>query len=328
MAGLDYWMHVHYRRRRIDATRSVIGSVSAATERSDARRKQHNPRIATRAGTRMAKRLRPSGSPMRRRCHPPCPSSAAESARALLATLAALLLAACAPLPERIGHPAEWVPSPNFNDRRPAYVILHHTTNDTAEQALRTLTDPLREVSAHYLVGRDGRIVQLVDERRRAWHAGQSRWGADADINSSSIGIELDNNGREPFAAAQIDALLRLLADLKSRYKIPTENFLGHADVAPGRKVDPSAHFPWRRLAQQGFGLWCDPPWPPAPEGFDADLGLQALGYDLARREAAIQSFKLHYVQTVVDAILTLADRDLLHCLLQTRARARAETGG
>lgn len=269
---------------------------------------------------------RPRESPMRLRR--PIPSVFAADARGccrFAAIAMALLLAACAPLPERIGHPSEWVPSPNFNDRRPAYVILHHTTNDTAEQALRTLTDPVREVSAHYLVGRDGRIVQLVDERRRAWHAGQSRWGSDADINSSSIGIELDNNGREPFAAAQIDALLRLLADLKSRYKIPAENFLGHADVAPGRKVDPSAHFPWRALAQQGYGLWCDPPWPPAPEGFDADLGLQALGYDLARRDAAIQSFKLHYVQTVVDGTLTSSDRDLLYCLLQVRARARAE---
>jgi len=240
---------------------------------------------------------------------------------------AMLIVVGCAPMAERIGHPASaWTPSPNFNDRRPTYVILHHTTNDTAEHALRTLTDPLREVSAHYLIGRDGRVFQLVDERRRAWHAGLSRWGADADINSSSIGIELDNNGREPFADPQIDALLRLLNDLKSRYKIPTENFLGHADVAPGRKVDPSARFPWRRLAQQGFGLWCDPPTPEAPTAFDADLGLQALGYDLSRREAAIQSFKLHYVQTTVDGTLTPTDRDLLYCLLQSRMRVRTES--
>lgn len=244
----------------------------------------------------------------------------------LLAFAATVLTSACAPLPERIGHPSEWVASPNHNDRRPTYVVLHHTTNDTAAQALRTLTDPVREVSAHYLVGRDGRIYQLVDERRRAWHAGQSRWGSDADLNSSSIGIELDNNGREPFPDEQIDALLRLLGDLQSRYKIPTENILGHADVAPGRKVDPSAWFPWRRLAQHGFGLWCDPPSPPAPAGFDADLGLQALGYDITRREAAIRAFRLRYVQTTVDGDLTPTDRDLLSCLLQARARVRAES--
>lgn len=236
----------------------------------------------------------------------------------------AVLLGACAPVQPRVGHPSTWIESPNFNLRRPSYVIVHHTTNDTAEQALRTLTDPLREVSSHYLVGRDGRIFQLVDERFRAWHAGRSRWGSDADLNSSSIGIELDNNGNEPFPPRQIDALLELLGDLKARYKIRTENFLAHADVAPGRKVDPSAWFPWRELAKQGFGLWCEPPLPAAPFGFDAELGLQALGYDLARRDAAVAAFKLRYVQTKVDVELTPRDRDLVYCLLQDRARLRS----
>lgn len=253
------------------------------------------------------------------------PSACCSRRRPAAAAALALLVGACAPLPERLGHPAQWVESPNFNHRRPSYVVLHHTTNDTAEQALRTLTDPMREVSAHYLVGRDGQIYQLVDERFRAWHAGRSRWGADADLNSSSIGIELDNNGREPFPEAQIEALLRLLDDLKTRYRIPTENFLAHADVAPGRKVDPSAWFPWRQLAAHGFGLWCDPPIAVAPPGFDAELGLQALGYDLGRPEAAIQAFKLRYVQATVDGELTAADRDLAYCLLQARTRLRSE---
>lgn len=236
----------------------------------------------------------------------------------------ALVVAACAPMPERIGHPSGWIESPNFNLRRPSYVILHHTTNDTAEQALRTLTDPLRQVSSHYLVGRDGRIFQLVDERFRAWHAGRSRWGADADLNSSSIGIELDNNGYEPFPQPQIDALLQLLGDIKTRYKIRTENFLAHADVAPGRKVDPSAWFPWRELARKGFGLWCEPPLPAAPFGFDAELGLQALGYDFTRRDAAVAAFKLRFVQTTVDHDLTPGDRELVYCLLQERTRLRS----
>ena len=234
-----------------------------------------------------------------------------------------LLVAACAPTPKRVGYPSEWVASPNFNDRRPNYVVLHHTSNDSAEHTLRTLTDPRREVSAHYVIARDGQIFQLVDERYRAWHAGRSRWGADADLNSSSIGIELDNNGNEDFTAAQIDVLLGLLADLKNRYRIPTENFVGHADVAPGRKVDPSALFPWRLLAQHGFGLWCDTPVSSAPIEFDADLALQALGYDLSNREAAVHAFKLHFVQSNVETGLAQSDRDLLHCLLQTRARQR-----
>jgi N-acetylmuramoyl-L-alanine amidase len=235
--------------------------------------------------------------------------------------IVSLLLAACAPAPPRVGFAAaEWIASTSFNERRPNYVVLHHTSDDTADEALRTLTDPLREVSAHYVVGRDGKVFQLVDERQRAWHAGRSRWGADTDLNSSSIGIELDNNGSEPFAGVQIDALLALLADIKTRHRIPTANFLGHADIAPGRKVDPSARFPWRVLAQRGFGLWCDPPLPAAPIGFDPDLGLQALGYDLANREAAVRAFKLHFVQTDVTPVMTFQDTDMLHCLLVRRA--------
>ena len=235
----------------------------------------------------------------------------------------AAFISACAPTPERIGSPSAWVASPSYNDRRPNYVVLHHTSDDTAEDTLRTLTDPLREVSSHYLIGRDGKIYQLVDERYRAWHAGESNWGADADLNSSSIGIELDNNGREPFPPAQVDALLRLLGDIKLRYRIPTANFIGHADVAPGRKTDPSAHFPWRRLAQDGYGLWCDPPFPAAAATFDAELGLQILGYDLSNRDAAIRAFKLHFVPTESSATLLASDRDLIYCLLDARTRSR-----
>jgi N-acetylmuramoyl-L-alanine amidase len=233
-----------------------------------------------------------------------------------------LLATACAPAPQRVGFPAsEWVPSPNFNDRRANFVVLHHTSDDTASDALRTLTDPLREVSAHYLIARDGALYQLVDERHRAWHAGQSRWGAETDLNSSSIGIELDNNGREPFPSVQVDALLALLADLKTRHHIPRANFLGHADIAPGRKVDPSALFPWRLLAQNGFGIWCDPPLPAAPAGFDAELALQALGYDTTNRDAAVHAFKLHFLQDDFTPQMTARDQDLLYCLLQRRTQ-------
>ena len=200
--------------------------------------------------------------------------------------------------------------------------MLHHTSNDAARDALRTLTDPAREVSAHYVVGRDGALYQLVDERHRAWHAGVSRWGAITDLNSVSIGIELDNNGREPFPQAQIDALLRLLAELKARYSIPQANFVGHADVAPGRKVDPSRHFPWRALAERGFGFWCDPPLPPAPPGLDFELGLRAMGYNTTTLDASISAFKLHFIQDDVSTAITPRDRDMLSCLLQKRAAA------
>jgi len=235
---------------------------------------------------------------------------------------ASILLGGCAQAPERIGAEAVWLPSPNFNERRPSYVVLHHTSDNRAAEALRTLTDPLREVSAHYLVARDGTVYQLVDERHRAWHAGRSQWGGDYDLNSSSIGIELDNNGNEPFPLLQIDALVRLLVEVRSRYRIPAPNFLGHADVSPGRKVDPSVYFPWRLLAQQGFGIWCDPPFAPAPPNFDPLLGLAALGYDTRNPSAAIYSFKLHFVQDDTTSVLGPADSDRLYCLLGARAQS------
>ena len=211
----------------------------------------------------------------------------------VLAAACAALLGGCAPLPQQPG--MNWVPSPNYNERRPNYVILHHTSNDTLDEALRTLTTPARMVSAHYLIGRDGSVVQIVDENARAWHAGESWWGGLTDLNSASIGIELDNNGREPFPDTQIDVLIALLADIRARHGIPAANFIGHADVAPGRKIDPSAFFPWRRLAGHGFGLWCDEPPDTAPQHLDLALLLAALGYDSARLAAARQAFLLHH---------------------------------
>jgi N-acetylmuramoyl-L-alanine amidase len=231
----------------------------------------------------------------------------------LIALLA--LLAACTPLPQRAGIPTAWQGSPSFGERRPNFVIIHHTSDDTAEQALRTLSNPARSVSAHYLIGRDGGIIQLVDERARAWHSGESRWGADTDINSASLGIELDNNGREPFADVQISALLRLLADIKSRYLIPAANFLGHADVAPRRKTDPSRYFPWKTLADQGYGLWCDPPYPEPPAGFDTMAALRALGYDGSNGDAAVRAFKLHFLPDEPAPDMTGGSRALLYCL-------------
>lgn len=236
-----------------------------------------------------------------------------------VAVLSALSVAACVPLPPRTSLPVEQRPSPNFGERRPAFVILHHTSDSDAEKALRTLTDPVRQVSAHYLIGRDGRIYYLVDELARAWHAGESFWAGIRDLNSVSIGIELDNDGEEPFPDAQIDALLALLSDLKERYAIPTANFLGHGDVAPWRKTDPGRHFPWRRLAQHGFGLWCDPPYPPAPPGLDTWILLGALGYDVSRPHAAAAAFKRHFVPHDASEQMTEEDRALLHCLVRKR---------
>lgn len=247
----------------------------------------------------------------------------------------ALAAAACAPVPPRFapGVPVHWIASPNFDLRRPQYVILHHTTNDTAVQALATLTNPGLMVSAHYLVGRDGTVYQLVDERHRAWHAGASRWGSDADINSASIGIELDNNGHEPYPEAQLQALLALLADVKARHDIPRENFLAHGDVAPGRKVDPGAHFPWKLLAQRGFGMWCDSDVTPAQAGAPLDFArpggaldpglrrddelLALVGYDTTNVAAAIGAFNRHFMALEDEPALSEEGRAVLECLVR-----------
>jgi N-acetylmuramoyl-L-alanine amidase len=247
--------------------------------------------------------------------------------RCVWTALLAVIVSSCAPLAPRIGSPAQWRPSANFDERRPNFVIIHNTADDTAEQALTTLTDPLREVSSHYLIDRNGTLYQLVDERARAWHAGQSQWGGETDLNSASIGIELDNNGHEPYPDAQISALLRLLADLEQRYRIPSANFLGHGDVAPRRKVDPGTYFPWQRLATQGYGLWCDAPYPAAPAAFDAVLALKAIGYDVSNVDAATQAFKRHFAPPDATPDLSAENLALLYCLT-TRSLAPDSLAG
>ncbi len=230
-----------------------------------------------------------------------------------------LLCAACAPLPTgTVERPIE-VPSPNHNERRPNIIILHQTSNDDAARALRTLTDPDRAVSAHYLIGRDGLIYRLVAENRRAWHAGASYWGGNTDLNSASIGIELDNNGAEPFPEVQITALLDLLRDLQMRHRIPPANVIGHGDIAPQRKVDPSTLFPWHRLAEAGFGLWCRQSPVTEAEPLDTTLWLQVLGYDVADPQAALMAFRRHFLGDALSIALSPQEQALLRCLVMEK---------
>jgi len=249
-------------------------------------------------------------------------------ARTWLVAALAATLSACTTVPDGFHGTAlqrEQVSSPNFDVRRPNFVILHHTGSDTAQRALATLTSRERAVSAHYLITRDGKLVQLVDERMRAWHAGESSWAGITDMNSVSLGIELDNNGAEPFAEAQIVTLLALLSDLRERYKIPAANVLGHADVAPGRKVDPSHFFPWRRLAGQGFGLWCEAPDGAAPPYVSSAFLLQAIGYEVSNLPAAVLAFRRRYLESgdsaTSSAELNQDERSLAYCLAQQRDR-------
>jgi N-acetylmuramoyl-L-alanine amidase len=231
------------------------------------------------------------------------------------------LISACAPLPtvpqltQYSRLPVVPSPSANFSARRPSFVVLHHTGSSDTKTALETLTRSGTEVSAHYLVGRDGRLYYLVDEQKRAWHAGPAYWGGEIDMNSASIGIEVDNNGFEPYTDVQIDTLLALLADLKERYRIPVPNFIAHGDLAPGRKVDPGVNFPWRRLAASGFGLWCEPPFDAVPQGLDAGILLGVLGYDMSNADAAIGAFNRRFVG-IESTRLGESDRARLYCLV------------
>ncbi len=149
-------------------------------------------------------------------------------------------------------------------------MVLHFTAMTSCQAALERLCAPEHEVSAHYLIGRDGALYQLVEETRRAWHAGAGSWGGVEDVNSRSIGIELDNDGTSPFAAPLMTRLEALLPAILARWQIPPRGVIAHSDLAPTRKSDPGRRFDWRRLALQGLAVWPDPgpPRPPDPAAF------------------------------------------------------------
>ncbi len=169
---------------------------------------------------------------------------------------------------------AIWHPSPNAGARRggarPTLVVLHYTGMPDAGSALARLCDPAAEVSAHYLIGRDGRLWQLVDETARAWHAGAGAWGGIGDVNSASIGIELDNSGAAPFPEPLMARLEEVLAGVSGRWGMGPHSVIGHNDCAPARKTDPGPRFDWLRLARRGLAL--------APEaGHDPGGSIEAL---------------------------------------------------
>lgn len=211
---------------------------------------------------------------------------------------------------------ADWAPTIHYDLRKPNFVILHHTSQNSVAQTVRTFQLEHTKVSAHYIIGKDGQVIQMLNDFERAWHAGRSKWGAVTDLNSVSIGIELDNNGGESFPEEQIRSLLVLLDTLKVRYNIPQTNFIGHADVAPTRKNDPNVFFPWKRLAQHGFGIWYNEDYlltPPA--NFNPVDTLKIIGYDTNNLEATIRAFKQKYIVKEVDNILTEYDKAVLYDL-------------
>ena len=221
-------------------------------------------------------------------------------------------LLAAYPLKDSITNSPYFVGTTNFNLRKPNFVILHHTAQNSCEQTLTTFTTVKSQVSAHYVICKDGTVHHMLNDYLRAWQAGVSKWGNATDINSLSIGIEIDNNGFEPFTEPQINSLLQLLDRIKKAYNIPTANFIGHADIAPGRKVDPNKYFPWQKLAENGFGLWYDTTGIQVPLNFDAVQALRIIGYDIIRPDAAVQSFKLHFVQADSTKMINDDDRKII----------------
>jgi N-acetylmuramoyl-L-alanine amidase len=189
-------------------------------------------------------------------------------------------------------------PSPNFDSRDGQIVdmlVLHYTGMKTPEAAIDRLCDPEAKVSGHYVVGADGKILRLVPEDQRAWHAGQSMWLARRNINQRSVGIELVNPGHEygyrPFPKAQMDAVIALCTDILSRHAIPPRNVVGHSDVAPMRKEDPGELFDWNLLASYGIGLFPDAPLLP---GEDQKF-LSHFGYDTSSMPKAIMAFQRRF---------------------------------
>lgn len=211
----------------------------------------------------------------------------------------------------------DWVGTTNFGLRKPNFVIIHHTAQNSCDQTLQTFTLPRTQVSAHYVICRDGRVYHMLNDYLRAWHAGVGAWGNDQDINSSSIGIELDNNGFEPFPPAQINSLLTVLDTLKSRHRIPIGNFIGHADIAPSRKRDPNINFPWQQLSQKGFGLWPqDTTNMVLPAEFNVLQALRIIGYSTKDSNAAIIAFKRHFLNQDSSNLVTVPEKKIVYSLM------------
>lgn len=222
--------------------------------------------------------------------------------------------------------------SPNCNERKLpiTMAVLHYTEMHSAEAAIERLCDPEAQVSAHYVIAESGEVTRLVPEQKRAWHAGKSFWRGETDINSASIGIELDNLGHyggEPpreFAPAQIAALVPLLARIVKQYDIPRANVVGHSDVAPARKLDPGEMFPWEVLADHGLCL-------PRPEKLELGdpfpndgaflLGLERYGYDVSDGRKAVEAFQRRWRPERIDGEADGQVRAILFQLLIDRDR-------
>lgn len=223
------------------------------------------------------------------------------------------------------------VPSPNWDERAlpVTMAVIHYTEMESAELALQRLSDPQARVSAHYLISAAGEVTRLVAEEKRAWHAGVSYWRGIRDVNSASIGIELDHPGHKygyrPFPEAQFEALVPLLARMVKAHGIPRANVVGHSDVAPQRKIDPGELFPWERLAE--YGLCLAAPRIELGDPFDNDsafyLALERFGYDITDGHKAVEAFQRRWRPRRIDGEIDGEIRAILFQLLLDRDQGR-----
>ncbi|WAT19157.1 N-acetylmuramoyl-L-alanine amidase [Aurantiacibacter sp. MUD11] len=220
--------------------------------------------------------------------------------------------------------------SPNFDERSLpiSMVVLHYTEMKPVETALERMCDPEAKVSAHYCITEEGEVIRLVPENKRAWHAGLSYWRGHKDVNSASIGIELDHPGHalgyREFTDAQFEALVPLLGRIVKEHDIPRANVVGHSDVAPARKIDPGELFPWDRLAEYHLCL-ARPTKLERGDPFDNDasfyLALERFGYDITDGHKAVEAFQRRWRPEMINGVVDGEVRAILFQLLLDRDR-------
>lgn len=237
----------------------------------------------------------------------------------------------------------------------PAYIIIHYTSGCTSKKAFQSLSNYFRRVSSHYVISEDGTISQLVDESKRAWHAGVSSWKEHSDINTHSIGIEIVNPGfskinQAPciqnsnlwntaqgviipgsefmwyrFTEAQINSTISLCKEIIQKYNIKPKHILGHSDIAPERKIDPGPLFPWKALAENKVGIWHPQAQSASykePSVLETQEALKRWGYNIHisgkldnQTKKVVQAFQMHFRPEKIDGIMDVETYSILKTL-------------
>jgi len=243
-------------------------------------------------------------------------------------------------------------PSPNIEPRQngfcPTVLVMHYTGLPTAKKSIEILSRPDCKVSCHYVIDVDGRLTQMVAEDMRAWHAGLSSWHGETDINSQSIGIEIQNVGHNQgypeFPQRQMDVVRDLSVDILNRHQIPSHNVVAHSDIAPGRKTDPGEKFDWAFLHRHGVGHWVAPAslddaspslqlGDQSPVVTDVQEKLRRYGYGIevtgshsAESVTVVSAFQRHFRPARFDGAIDASTIATLDALLESRELSLPET--